>query len=324
MQPFRSRPRVGFTLIELLVVIAIIAVLIGLLLPAVQKVREAANRIKCENNLKQIGLSLHNFHDTRGFFPATVRPPTSNTGPLPRQGWMIFLLPYVEQDNLFQGYNLAQNWFDTANLPVTSQRVPTFECPSTPVPQRLDARPETVPWTPIVAITDYAVFNNVDPRLVSAGLVDRAGNGLLPKNTQTRIADVIDGVSNTIAVTESAGRPYVWRKGIQIGDLPAVHTNGGGWARAASDLSFNGLTLDGTVSPGPCALNCANGEQTMTYPDPYFGVNGNGDPYAFHPGGVNHLFADGSVHFLQEQIDIRVYARLVTRAGGETLATSEY
>jgi len=318
------RPRAGFTLIELLVVIAIIAVLVGLLLPAVQKVREAANRAKCENNLKQLGLALHNFHDTKGHFPATVRPPTSNIGLLPRQGWMLFLLPYIEQDNLSNGYNFALNWFDSPNLPVTSLRVPIFQCPSVPAVERLDGQPEISPWVGIVAVTDYAVFNFVDPRLLSAGLVDTIGKGMLPKNENTRIADVLDGLSNTIAVTESAGRPYLYRRGVLIPDLPAVRTDGGGWSRAATDLSLNGLSLDGTNAPGPCALNCANGEQVLTYPDPYYGVNGNGAPYAFHAGGVNHLFGDGSVHFLQERIDIRAYARLVTRAANESLATSDY
>src|SRR5437879_999581 len=109
-----SKPRIGFTLIELLVVIAIIAVLIGLLLPAVQKTREAASRISCANNLKQIGLGLHNFHDSFGHFPATIRPADSNTGPTPRQGWMLFFLPYIEQDNLYRQYDFTKNWFDPA------------------------------------------------------------------------------------------------------------------------------------------------------------------------------------------------------------------
>src|SRR5438094_828424 len=103
---------------------------------------------------------------------------------------------------------------------------------------------------------------------------------------------------------------------LSIGSLSPPRSS---FCSARPRAPLNGLTLDGTTSPGPCAINCANGEQIVAYPDPVYGVQGNGAVYSFHPGGANHAFADGSVHFIQENIDIRVYARLVTRASGEQL-----
>jgi prepilin-type processing-associated H-X9-DG protein len=233
-------------------------------------------------------------------------------------------LPYVEQGNLYNQYNITYGWQTSTNVPVTSSPLKLVQCPSAPPHSQLDADPSVTPWTPVVATGDYAALNGVDPRLVTSGLVDRSGLGFLPKNVKVTFADVADGLSNTIAVTESAGRPQVWRLGQPVGAPPTSYTNGGGWARPASDLTLNGLTKDGVSSPGPCPLNCANGEVETTYPDPYFGTNGNGDIYAFHSGGANFLFGDGSVHFISQTVDIRVLARLVTRDGGEAADSSAW
>jgi prepilin-type N-terminal cleavage/methylation domain-containing protein/prepilin-type processing-associated H-X9-DG protein len=322
-----QKTRDGFTLIELLVVIAIIAVLVGLLLPAVQKVREAANRMSCQNNLKQIGLGVHNLVGTTNYLPSSQRPPTNGT-PAPRVGWMVFLLPYIEQGNLYNNYNLGLNWFDPLNLPSSSTPIKIFNCPSTAVQGLLDGRPEISPFVGIVATTDYAAINYVDPRLATAGLVDAASvngpTGALPQNAKNKWADITDGLSGTILVTESAARPQLWRLGKLFGTFPTDHVNGGGWARASSDITLNGLTPDGISSPGPCPMNCSNGTDALQYPDPYFGIHGTGDPYAFHTGGINALFADGSVHFIAQSIDIRVFAYLATMNGGEVVDGSAF
>jgi prepilin-type N-terminal cleavage/methylation domain-containing protein/prepilin-type processing-associated H-X9-DG protein len=303
--------RSAFTLIELLVVIAIIGILVGLLVPAVQKVRAAAARTQCQNNLKQIGLALHNHHDTYKSFPANVRPTAVSTV---RIRWMTYLLPFIEQDNLFRNYDQTVNWHTPANLPVTSTPVSTYQCPGAPLPERLDGAPDNG-WVGIVAPSDYAGVYGIDQRLISLGIVGTFGDGLASKTNKLRIPDVSDGLSNTVHVTESAGRPDLYRAG-KLVQKNAV--NGGGWCRPASEIWLSGASADGSLVPGPCALNCTNGEDKgPAYPHPYYGVDGTGQVYSFHPGGANTLFGDGSVRFVNQSVPIHVFANLVTRAGGE-------
>src|SRR5947207_6984088 len=149
----RTHQLKGFTLIELLVVIAVIAVLIGLLLPAVQKVREAAARSTCANNLKQLGLALHNHESSYGYFPSSIRP-AGNTN-LPRESWLIPTLAYIEQDNLRRNYDVNSSWGSVTNLPTTSQKIKILQCPSAPDADRKDGDPQTNTWNTI-AVTDYA------------------------------------------------------------------------------------------------------------------------------------------------------------------------
>ncbi len=314
--------RKGFTLVELLVVIAIIGILVALLLPAVQAARESARRMSCTNNLKQLALAAHNFHDTYGKLPSSVRP--AGLTPLPRIAGLTFLLPFIEQGNRYNQYDQTKNWHDVVNRPVVSTPIESFLCPSSPNPNRLDGLPEASPWTADVnAVTDYSPTIGVDQRLLTASLVDKAGDGILIKNGEPRLADVTDGLSNTILYAESAGRPYLYRRRQRVGDLPNQRVNGGGWARPASDFSVDGSSHDGATFPGPCAVNCTNGEDfgSTSFPHPYYGSEGTGETYAFHPAGANVAFGDGSVRLIASTIDIREFARLVTRSGGEVTTT---
>jgi len=295
--------RLAFTLIELLVVIAIIGVLIALLLPAVQKVREAANRMKCANNLKQLGLACHHYENTFGKFP-----PGHVNGPFPEggvaraviHGWGPYLLRFIEQSALADLYRWDLFHYEPGNQPVASVQLPIMQCPSAEsnrfsIHGQYSGRKG--------ACTDYAPTLNVDPVLAEMGLIDRVGDyrGVLALNYMTRQADITDGTSHTILLTEDAGQPRDWRVG-QAGE-DQVHS-GGPWVSGGQVIQVKGSSFDGVTQPGPCALNCTNQHEV----------------YSFHPGGANAVFADGSVHFLKAGMTIRVLAALVTRAGGEVIA----
>src|SRR5262249_12184358 len=313
----KHRPS-AFTLIELMVVIAIISVLIGLLLPAVQKVRDAAARLQCSNNLHQIGVAIHNYSDTKKHLPPSIRPATVGSV---RQRWVTHTLPYFEQDNLHDAYDFSVNWSAPGNRAAVQIRLKVFECPSAPeTGSRLDYAPEDRS-TPIAATGDYSAVTHVDPRLVTLGLAAYAGPGMLPKNVLPTMAQVTDGLSHTIMVTESAGQPYVYRRRQQACTPPTVMTNGGAWSRPATEISLVGSSYDGTDLPGPCGINCTNGEDvgSAPYPHPVYGVDGSGQIYSFHTGGVNAVFGDGSVRFIDQGINIATLAALVTRSGKEVI-----
>jgi len=304
--------RKAFTLVELLVVIAIIAVLLGLLLPAVQKVREAASRVKCQNNLRQIGLALHNFNDTHhGCFP-----PGQVTGPYPEagvywkqnHGWAVFILPFLEQENLEKQYHLDLWSADPLNQPVISQQLKAFQCPSAPEQNRYytDWPFNTTTPTGKGACGDYASIWGVDPNyvdiLVANDLIQRPGDyrGVLAPNDMASFSKIVDGTSNTILVTEDAGRPALWQNRIRGPDLI---NNGAPWAGYNNGFYVHGSNWDGTPPWGPCAINCTNDRQI----------------YSFHAGGANALFADAHVQFLSESMTLRTLAALATRAGGEVV-----
>lgn len=344
--PHALNARHAFTIIELLVVIAIISVLIALLLPAVQQARESARRSQCLNNMKQLGLAIHNFHDQKRRLPSSIRPSASSTV---RVGALTQLLPFIDEKNLWDNYSTAVNWSDVANRPVGQTRINSFQCPSSPRPDRLDGNPDVIQSggnsafvaaaNLFTATTDYAATIGVDPRLEAvftnaSGVKEiKAGTGVLPKNKTGTFADVTDGLSNTIMLVESAGRPFVYRRGpVLVSDKLDEHrVNAGGWVRPASDLLFSGSNKLGTVIPptsttDAVALNATNGDDVggAVYPHPVYGTEGTSQPFAFHNTGANALFADGSAKLLDEAVDIRVFAALITRDQAERIDDSSF
>jgi prepilin-type N-terminal cleavage/methylation domain-containing protein len=315
MVPCRFSRRKAFTLIELLVVIAIIGILIGLLLPAVQKVREAANRTQCENNLKQIGLALHGYHDVNSGFPPgyAASGPYSDgaTDTAPGWGWAAFLLPHLEQDNVYRQLNLNQ---PVQNAPAIGTMLKVFLCPSDLTPPGPFPVPDGFGNTVCLAApTSYAACCGSD----ASDTTGPTGDGVFYRNSRTRITDVTDGTSNTILVGERA-----WAKanGEWAGAIP------GGVIRRGQYNPCQPNVPGAWYPSSTLAVAHAHMNNALSDPD---GSAGMDDFSSMHFGGSFFALADGSVHFVRSisadnpdgsyTAEGLVFQALGTRAGGEVV-----
>jgi prepilin-type N-terminal cleavage/methylation domain-containing protein/prepilin-type processing-associated H-X9-DG protein len=341
----RRAARAGFTLIELLVVIAIIAVLIGLLLPAVQKVREAANRMSCTNNLKQMALGCSMHADTYGKLPCgflgaeQVNSPPGTPG-VHKAAWMALILPYIEQGNLANLYNFNYDYDDQPNAAAVATQIKLFLCPSTPDSPRWDMTPSddlgSVGWgTQGRAATDYSGLNAIknfvahacpqtssvpanaskdNPTIIGIMTRDSMGGG---RNAGIPYSMILDGTSNTIMIGEDAGRPYWYGvSGDLISQTGRKPNKEGGWADPNANFSVDGSMpncTDAFVGPSVKDI-CVPGPTPDSCP---LNCTNDSEFYGFHPGGCNAAFADGSVRFLSKSMSLCTLAALVTRSGGE-------
>jgi len=299
----RSNRRNAFTLIELLVVIAIIAILIALLVPAVQKVRDAAARIQCTNNLKNVALAQHAHADVFKAF-ATTTTVSDAAGTLPfqrkRHSSLTRILPYIEQGNIYKLWNATGgSWDNALNQPMVANAIPVYMCPSSP------SGTSAFQSAPARYRTDYAPWSGVQGGLMTAGLVDTitVSSGMLQANDSPdgtfgmrKMAFCTDGLSNTIMYSECSDRPDHYQMGKKVG----TGVSGASWADYEQDFSLHGRTT-AMGDFGPCGINCDNDNEV----------------YSFHTGGANAAFGDGTVRFLAASINIRILARLVTAQGGE-------
>ena len=275
----------AFTLIELLVVIAIIGILIALLVPAVQKVREAAARTQCQNNLKQIGLACHNFHDGRRFLPPGYLSASpyfdGATDTSPGWGWATFILPYLEQENLYRSINLALPIEHPANAAAVQQVLPLFLCPSDQTPPSAFVVPNAF-GSPLVwaGPSSYAASCGGDESETDA----LTGAGVFYRNSRTRMTDVTDGLSNTIFIGE---RAWANANGIWAGAVNAGVCKRG---------QYNPCPGNSAAFATASALVLAHAHLNNATSDTDGGLD---DFSSRHIGGSLFLFGDGSVRFVR-------------------------
>jgi prepilin-type N-terminal cleavage/methylation domain-containing protein/prepilin-type processing-associated H-X9-DG protein len=323
--PLTTARRRGFTLIELLVVIAIIAVLVGLLLAAVQKVREAASRMSCLNNLKQVALAAHHYHDVTGRFPSGARLPV-DMGGIPTGGTNLWveLLKYCEQDNLYKkwDFNDQRNNVAGGRNATQAQVIQILICPSDPLPERVwELTADTAgspPWSRgFYGLSSYG--GNAGRRSVHSGgppaFARISRDGLFFLDSTVCLKDVIDGTSNTFLFGErlhhdpefDRRRPMVWLEASPVGGW-------GRWGYFANAGAMFQVTLH-TAAPINYRVPPGGDFSTLENRGCAFGSG--------HPGGANFAFADGSVRFLIDRTPLLTLQALSTRAGGEVVVSGE-
>jgi prepilin-type N-terminal cleavage/methylation domain-containing protein len=313
--------RRAFTLIELLVVIAIIAVLIALLVPAVQKVREAASRAQCLNNLKQMGLALHNYHDGNGRFPpgftsqATGSWPGGSNDPVPEvgPGWSLFayLLPYVEQDNLQRSINFNLPIAHPANAGARRTFVNVYICSSDTGPRLINmtdsGNPPGDANVPVV-LADAAVCSYAG--VLGDGAYEQLPyTGVFHRNSLVRFADIRDGTSNTVGIGERTSR---FSENSWVGVIPGQET-----VYALTAREYNPAQLSFRARP---AITAVLVHVRITSGAPNAFGNSPGSFASSHSGGAHFLNMDGSCRFISSSVTKETYRGLVTRNGGEVIS----
>lgn len=299
----------GFTLVELLVVIAIIGILIAMLLPAVQAVREAARRATCLNNLRQMGLAMHNYESAYMALPESR--PFDLVGN--RMSWSIVVLDYIEQGNLANLYNKNLKWNTGSNVAAGQTILPFFICQSSPPgTARFPAWGTSSNVDGVVmGPSDYLVMHRIRHRFFSAnGLTNPLGTadheGVLVQDKKTKMSEIHDGTSNTMLIMEDAGRPNYYVLGVDQ-NSPLPRPEGFGW----SDPDGGAGSMDGTDRLTG-AINGSNGTGTGI-----ININNDSEPYSFHAGGMSVCRADGSASMVRDSITAAAFLALLTPRGGE-------
>ena len=304
--------RNGFTLVELLVVIAIIGILVGMLFPAVQAVREAARRTECSNNMRQLGIAVQNYESRFLKFPVAGKVDTLTSPNTNYFGLLTYLLPDLEGTNIYSTINISLAFDDLANLPdptgtntakAYSQILKFYQCPSSVGRGFVNYSDtgELPGLDPSITFgtSEYAGVRGIGGDFAAFLGISGGEIGAFTTNRATRDADIRDGRTNTIFFVEVSARPELW---VNNQSFPSTPVLGSAWA----DLNSNTISVDGMAGNGSCVAGCTNDSEI----------------YSFHTAGFVTCLGDGSTHFVSDGIDPVVLGQYITRKGGEINSSS--